>query len=166
LQEASSSSVKGDKELSKSTEKKKLSFDKEVSQASPIRTVRRKKVSTVQEVEEPPQPPQQPKGHKKSSTTVVKFKRNSLQTETVTAWGVVLKPIPREGLLHRKSRLEDGNFGMEELKFREMEMAEVNLKDYEGKVEEDETEKRQLKMRAFQSKDKGEEIKSEEKEVC
>ncbi len=61
---------------------------------------------------------------------VVRVKKSSLQMETVTPWGVVLKPVVREEKVGRKSRIGDDLGNVEGLRLEEMAGQPVQLGEY------------------------------------
>jgi len=69
-------------------------------------------------------------------------KKTSLQMETVTPWGVVLKPVIREVKKPRKSRIEEVVVDPDGLRLPELNAEGVQLEEYQGKTETPDVETR------------------------
>ncbi len=98
--------------------------------------------------------------HKKKGNDAVekvkktrKLKKGSLQMETVTPWGVVLKPVLRDVKKQRKSKIGEDDVVFEGLELKSLDVDDVELQDYETKPGRSEDEaKKKVSIRRKKSK--------------
>ncbi len=119
--------------------------DKDQSSSKPglVKTVRRKKSAAVSQSNgsflSPPSTPRRktsagaaPVSRKRSTleAPVIRVKKISLQTDTVTRWGVVLKPVPMEQRMQRRSRVETDLGPGQGIELPELEAQPVTMEEY------------------------------------